>query len=91
MNRRSFLTSSLAAAAALGESWGASQRVNHPLPQRQKYCKYIEDIPVPDYRWASDAAYERFRDIKYGVRLHWGLYSILGQPNGVLALPDHVP
>ncbi|MGD0500996.1 MAG: alpha-L-fucosidase [Bryobacteraceae bacterium] len=81
MNRRSFLTSSLAAAAALKESRAAAERVNHELPRREKTQPYIEDIPVPEYRWASDAAYERFRDIKYGVRLHYGLYSILGQPN----------
>ncbi|MGD0500997.1 MAG: alpha-L-fucosidase [Bryobacteraceae bacterium] len=83
MNRRSFLTSSFAAAAALRESRAAAERVNHHLPAREtrEGQSYIEDIPIPEYRWASDAAYERFRDMKYGVRLHWGLYSILGQPN----------
>src|SRR5215472_2991017 len=82
MNRRSFLASSLAASAALQSR--AADRVNHRLPARDSHYRqtqsYIEDVPVPVYHWASDAAYERFRDIKYGVRLHWGLYSILGQP-----------
>jgi alpha-L-fucosidase len=36
---------------------------------------------VPEYHWASAAAYERFRDMKFGVRVHWGLYSIEGLPN----------
>jgi alpha-L-fucosidase len=39
---------------------------------------YIEDEPIPEYQWASDAAYEAFRDMKYGVRIHWGLYSVAG-------------
>ena len=85
MNRRSFLTSGFAAAASLRGLDAAGDRVNHHLPARDTHYRntrsYVEDVPVPEYRWASDAAYERFRDIKYGVRLHWGLYSILGQPN----------
>jgi len=82
MNRRSFLTTSLAAAAV--RPGLATDRVNHHLPARDSHYRqtqsYIEDIPVPEYHWASDAAYQRFNDIKYGVRLHWGLYSILGKP-----------
>jgi alpha-L-fucosidase len=82
MNRRSFLAGGLAAAAAMPAR--AADRVNHRLPARDSHYRqtqsYVEDVPVPEYRWASDAAYERFRDIKYGVRLHWGLYSILGEP-----------
>jgi alpha-L-fucosidase len=83
MNRRSFLTSGFAAAAAL-QRLRAADRENHRLPARDTHYRktqpYVEDIPVPEYRWASEAAYERFRDIKYGVRLHWGPYSILGEP-----------
>ena len=73
----------LAGAATL-RGLRAGDRVNHHLPARdthyRKVQSYVEDVPVPEYRWASDAAYERFRDIKYGVRLHWGPYSILGGP-----------
>ena len=54
----------------------------HRLPLTDSHYKrvrsYIEDEPVPEYRWASDAAYEAFRDMKYGVRIHWGLYSVAG-------------
>jgi alpha-L-fucosidase len=32
----------------------------------------------PAYRHASPAAYERWRDLKYGLRIHWGYYSLLG-------------
>ena len=36
---------------------------------------YIDE-PGPEYRHASESAFESFRDIKYGVRIHWGLYSL---------------
>ena len=37
------------------------------------------DGPVdPDYQHASAEAYERWRDLKYGLRIHWGQYSLLG-------------
>jgi len=36
---------------------------------------YVEEIPDADYRQASEKAMEEFRDMKYGVRIHWGLYS----------------
>lgn len=84
MNRRSFLSSGFAAAAALRRLRAAGDRINHRLPATDTHYRrvqsYVEDVPVPEYRWASEAAYERFRDIKYGVRLHWGPYSILGEP-----------
>jgi len=85
MNRRTFMATGLAATTA--GRWAraaAGRRVNHFLPKTDSHYRqtkaYVEDIPVPEYRWASDSAYERFRDIKYGVRLHWGLYSIAGKP-----------
>jgi alpha-L-fucosidase len=36
---------------------------------------YVEAVPEAGYRHASAAAIEAFRDMKYGVRIHWGLYS----------------
>jgi len=29
-----------------------------------------------NYRHASAGAYEKWRDLKYGVRIHWGVYSL---------------
>lgn len=59
--------------------------LKHQLPQTdQNYLasrRYIEDIPVDEYQWASDKAYSDFNDIKFGVRVHWGLYSIIHQKN----------
>jgi len=40
---------------------------------------YVEEVPLSDYRLASDEARERFMDLKYGVRIHWGLYSVIEQ------------
>ncbi|MDR3229782.1 MAG: alpha-L-fucosidase [Puniceicoccales bacterium] len=37
---------------------------------------YVEDVPDADYRHASEAAHEAFRDIKFSVRIHWGVYSM---------------
>ncbi|MCC6355655.1 MAG: alpha-L-fucosidase [Verrucomicrobiae bacterium] len=37
---------------------------------------YVEAEPVAGYRHAPEASREAFRDIKYGVRIHWGLYSL---------------
>jgi alpha-L-fucosidase len=36
---------------------------------------YVELDPVPAYHHASPAAFEAFRDWKFGVRIHWGLYA----------------
>ena len=36
---------------------------------------YVEAEPEAGYRHAPPAAVEAFKDLKYGVRIHWGLYS----------------
>jgi len=36
---------------------------------------YVEDRPDDVYNQASEKAREAFRDMKYGVRIHWGLYT----------------
>jgi alpha-L-fucosidase len=49
------------------------------LPQSDVHYRetssYIEDEPDSDYCHASRAAYESFRDIKFSVRIHWGVYA----------------
>ena len=47
-------------------------------PHYRRVKSYIEEVPVEGYHWASPAAYEAFNDMKYGVRIHWGLYSVAG-------------
>ena len=40
---------------------------------------YVEPVPIPEYQHASADAFEAFRDMKYGVRIHWGIYSVAGK------------
>ena len=62
-----------------------STQMNFTLPKNDDHylCvkDYIEDKIDTDYHHASTAAIEAFRDIKFGVRIHWGLYSIQGKYN----------
>jgi alpha-L-fucosidase len=52
------------------------------LPESDVHWKrvkpYIEETPQPDYAQAPESAREAFRDLKLGVRLHWGFYAMLG-------------
>lgn len=50
------------------------------LPETDMYWSvvkhYTGKTPDADYQQASRQAREAFKDMKYGVRIHWGLYSI---------------
>lgn len=35
-------------------------------------------IVSPDYHHCPDAAIESFKDLKFGIRIHWGLYCLIG-------------
>jgi len=54
---------------------------NYVLPETDVHWNdvksYVERIPQDDYRHAPESAVEAFNDIKFGVRIHWGLYSML--------------
>ncbi|MDR1817781.1 MAG: alpha-L-fucosidase [Puniceicoccales bacterium] len=60
----------------------ADRARNIVLPQSDLHYRetqrYIEDIPDADYVHATAAAHESFRDIKFSVRIIWGLYSKWG-------------
>lgn len=38
---------------------------------------YMVNADLSNYHHASEAAIERFKDLKYGIRIHWGIYSIV--------------
>ncbi len=42
----------------------------------QQVMAYVEEDPEPWYNHAPESAREAFLDMKYGVRVHWGLYSL---------------
>jgi alpha-L-fucosidase len=50
------------------------------LPETDMYYSMVKEyaggVPDADYEQASEEAREAFRDMKYGVRIHWGLYSL---------------
>ncbi len=62
---------------------------NYTVPTNDSAFKqsraYIEESVDADYHHASPAAIEAFRDIKYGVRIHWGLYCL--KPQGDTSWP----
>lgn len=89
------------ASGAGGHGAGLKKRViadrerNIVLPHTdghwQRTKDYVEEEPDPDYVHASVKAHEAFRDIKFAVRVHWGIYSLWqmdGESWGFLDLPD---
>jgi alpha-L-fucosidase len=38
---------------------------------------YMAEADMSDYSHASPEAYEKFKDLKYGLRIHWGIYALL--------------
>lgn len=82
MNRREFLAAATAAAVstACPDLGLAAQSSPHPGTP-VKSDSYIESVPVPEYRHASAGAYEAFQDMKFGARIHWGIYSIWHRGN----------
>jgi len=78
MNRREFLASAAAMAATSAYSGRAqAPRQSHEFPPSElRSDSYIESTPVDEYHWASTSAYEAFQDMKFGARIHWGIYSI---------------
>jgi alpha-L-fucosidase len=65
-----------AAAAAPADDAARERTLRLPESVRAHNASFVEPEPHPDYRHASAAAHQAFRDMKYGVRIHWGLYSL---------------
>ena len=78
MNRRQFLASAaaLAVTSAYPSPAQAPQRFRGFPDSLLKYEPYAENTPVSGYDWAPPSAYEAFEDMKFGIRIHWGIYSI---------------
>jgi alpha-L-fucosidase len=79
MNRRDFIASAAAAAATSRlPALGQEQQTYHGFPQQVVAADsvYVEPTPIAEYHPASTRAYEAFQDMKFGIRIHWGIYSI---------------
>ncbi|MDR0522009.1 MAG: alpha-L-fucosidase, partial [Planctomycetaceae bacterium] len=88
--RRNFLQASALAAAAMplavpsnlfaGAETDREKTLRLPKSDShyRRTASYAENEPDSDYRHASEAAYESFRDIKFSIRIHWGVYAKLG-------------
>ncbi len=49
---------------------------------------YMKNADLSDYHHAPIEAVEQFKDLKYGIRIHWGIYSIVhGRESWVLKQP----
>ena len=79
MNRRNFLasTSAFAALSAIPLR-GQRQVVSNSFPETVLLGDrpYVEREPVAGYHNAPASAVESFLDMKFGARIHWGIYSI---------------
>lgn len=91
MNKTSFISLFLMATV------GLAQQSPVPMPDKDgriisgrtgthHWQPYMADADLSDYRHASPEAYEAFKDLKYGLRLHWGIYALLhGQESWIIA------
>ena len=53
---------------------------------------YMKNADLSDYHHASPEAVEQFKDLKYGLRIHWGIYSIVnGRESWVIQQHDKDP
>jgi alpha-L-fucosidase len=43
----------------------------------RQWRPYMANADLGSYRHAPEEAYESFRDMKFGLRIHWGVYSII--------------
>jgi alpha-L-fucosidase len=83
MNRRDFIAASAALATTTAfPSLAQTPEPSHGFPASVLANEpYIEDQPIPEYHSAPASAYEAFQDMKFGARIHWGIYSIWHRGN----------
>lgn len=65
----------------LGFGGAFAQMEKTPTPTikpHSDYQKWWSDKADPDYQHASQASVEAWKDQKFGMRIHWGPYSVLG-------------
>lgn len=55
-----------------------NQHLGKPLIAGVDWNKMPETEVDPNFQYCSDKGYEKFLDMKYGMFVHWGQYSVLG-------------
>jgi alpha-L-fucosidase len=58
-------------------AWLAMATVLCARGASQDHAGWIDKVDA-DYRNAPPEAVEAWKDLKYGMRIHWGVYSVLG-------------
>ena len=53
----------------------ADGRILKPNTNSWAFKDYMRNSDLSDYHHASPAAVEAFKDMKFGIRIHWGIYS----------------
>ncbi len=79
MNRLRFLATSgvlMATSTLRGVGQSSPSSIHGFPPAVLEGDLHIENEPIADYRNALASTNEAFRDMKFGVRIHWGIYSI---------------
>jgi alpha-L-fucosidase len=79
LNRRQFVGAAAlySCASIYPRGFLAAQEASQGFPLSQlERDPYIERIPIESYDHAPRRAYEAFQDMKFGARIHWGIYSL---------------
>ncbi len=56
----------------------SEKHTEDPIYTMEKWESAPETTCDPDYEHASEEAYEKFLDMKFGMMIHFGLYTHLG-------------
>ncbi len=62
----------------------ADGRVIKGKPGSWAFKPYMATADLTDYHHASPEAVEAFKDLKYGIRIHWGIYSFFQGESWIL-------
>ena len=56
----------------------SEKKLGPPIYTEKEWSLTSQETVDEDYKHAPSAAYEAFQDRKFGMRIHWGIYSVLG-------------
>jgi len=66
-------------ASSFAQETEAETKTSAAAPKpRSDFSKWWSDRVGPNYKHATSAAVEHWKDQKFGMRIHWGPYAVLG-------------